>query len=253
MDPQEVKNIIEFALLAAGEPLGKADFQRLLDGEADIAAALEALEEDWRGRGMRLARVADGWQFISREGYMEYLRRLRPRKTARLSRQLMEVLAVIAYRQPATRGDIEQLRGVSVSSMQIAALEELGWVNEVGRRETPGRPVLYGTTKTFLNDLALSSLGELPKLEQEDIEAAAGEDSEDATAEEDSGDSPVEEDSAAEEDSENFAAGKNSEDSTEEESAGNSAAAEEEDSGEDFTDGADGRAADNPPADGRND
>lgn len=187
MDPREVKNIVEFALLAAGGPLGAADLRRLLDGAEGgkdaVETALKELAEEWDGRGMRLARVADGWQFVSREGYMEYLRRLRPQKTARLSRQLMEVLAVIAYRQPATRGDIEQARGVSVSSMQLAALEELGWVNEVGRRETPGRPILYGTTKTFLNDLALSSLDELPKLEMEDIEAAAEQAGEDAAPE----------------------------------------------------------------------
>ena len=149
-----------------------ADFRRLADYEDDdIAAALAALREEWQTRGFRLVEVADGWQFISGDGYMEYLRRLRPQKTARLSRQLMEVLAIIAYRQPTTRGDIEQIRGVSVSSVQLAALEELGWIEEVGRRETPGRPVLFGTTKTFLNDLALSSLDELPELAQEEINA----------------------------------------------------------------------------------
>lgn len=170
MERTEVKNILEFALLAAGGPLNMADFRRLLDGEdGDIGGALAALEEEWRGRGLRLAKAADGWQMISGEGYLAYLRRLRPKKPARLSRQLMEVLAVIAYRQPATRGDVERMRGVSVSSVQLAALEELGWIEEVGRRETPGRPMLYGTTKTFLHDMALSSLDELPPLEEEDI------------------------------------------------------------------------------------
>lgn len=187
MERREVKNIIEFALLAAGGPVSETDLRRLLNGGADgkdaVSAALRELAAEWEERGMRLAKVADGWQFVSREGYMQYLQKLRPQKTARLSRQLMEVLAVIAYRQPATRGDIEQARGVSVSSMQLAALEELGWVGEVGRRETPGRPILYGTTKTFLNDLALSSLDELPALDLEDIEAAAGE-SEETAAEE---------------------------------------------------------------------
>ncbi|MGI9297905.1 MAG: SMC-Scp complex subunit ScpB [Gammaproteobacteria bacterium] len=172
MNPPEVKNLLEFALLAAGGPLDMADFRRLLDGEdGDIKGALAALEKEWEGRGLRLAKVADGWQLISRGGYLEYLRRLRPKKPARLSRQLMESLAVIAYRQPATRGDIEQVRGVSVSSVQLAALEEFGWIEEVGRRETPGRPILYGTTKTFLNDLAIASLDELPELEPEDINA----------------------------------------------------------------------------------
>ena len=182
MNLQEVKNILEFALLASGGPLDMADFRRILDGEdGDIKGALAALEEEWRGRGLRLAKVADGWQMVSCDGYLAYLRRLRPQKPARLSRQLMEVLAVVAYRQPATRGDIERVRGVSVSSVQLASLEEFGWIEEVGRRETPGRPILYGTTKTFLNDLALASLDELPELEAEDINAGF-EDSEEARA-----------------------------------------------------------------------
>lgn len=162
---EEVKNILEFALLAAGEPLAETDLKRLFDGDEDVPGALKDLESDWEGRSLRLAESADGWQFVSREGYLDFLRRLRPKKPARLSRQLMEVLAFIAYRQPATRGDIEQVRGVSVSSMQLAALEEFGWIEEVGRRETPGRPILYGTTSTFLNDLAISSLEELPTME----------------------------------------------------------------------------------------
>lgn len=179
MEKTEVKNILEFALLAAGGPLGMADFRRLLNGDGggadgDIRGALATLEEEWRGRGLRLAKAAGGWQMISAEGYLEYLRRLRPKKPARLSRQLMEVLAVVAYRQPATRGDIEQMRGVSVSSVQLAALEELGWIEEVGRRDTPGRPMLYGTTATFLHDLAISSLDELPPLEEEDMEEGFG-------------------------------------------------------------------------------
>ncbi len=172
MSTPPVKCIIETALLAAGEPLNMAELQRLLDGDkSDVQEALEELREDWRERGFRLVEVADGWQFITNEAYMEYLRRLRPKKNARLSRQLMEVLAIIAYQQPATRGDIEQIRGVSVSSGQLAALEELAWIEEVGRKETPGRPILYGTTNAFLNDLAISSLDELPQPEPEDIDA----------------------------------------------------------------------------------
>lgn len=172
MNPPDSKAILEFALLAAGEPLDMSDFRRLLgEDHGEIESALKSIEEEWSERGFRLARAADGWQLISREGYLEYLRRLKPKKPARLSRQLMEVLAVIAYRQPATRGDIEQVRGVTVSSVQLAALEEFGWIEEVGRRETPGRPILYATTNTFLHDLAISSLGELPQLEPEDINA----------------------------------------------------------------------------------
>ena len=170
MNRTEIKNILEFALLAAGGPLNMADFRRLLDGEeGDISGALAELENEWADRGLRLAAAGDGWQMISGAGYLDYLRRLRPKKPARLSRQLTEVLAIIAYRQPATRGDIEGIRGVAVSSVQLAALEEFGWIEEVGRRETPGRPMLYGTTKTFLHDLAIASLDELPPLEEGDI------------------------------------------------------------------------------------
>lgn len=170
MEQKTVKNILEFALLTASEPLNMANLKRLLGDEAgDIPAALAALESDWRGRCMRLVQVADGYQLLSDEGYVDYLHRLRPQKRTRLSRSLLEVLAVIAYRQPATRGDVEQVRGVAVSSLQLATLEELAWIEEVGRRETPGRPMLYGTTKTFLSDLAITSLSELPELQLEEI------------------------------------------------------------------------------------
>ena len=164
-DKPGIKNIVEFALLAAGEPLDIGELRRLTGGRGGrwCARALSALEGDWSGRSMRLARGGGGWQLVSREGYAEYLRRLRPKKPPRLSRQLLEVLAVIAYQQPATRGDIEQARGVSVSALHLATLEEFGWIEEVGRRETPGRPALFGTTKTFLSDLAIASLDELPK------------------------------------------------------------------------------------------
>ncbi len=175
MTPTEIKNIIEFALLTAGEPLDMGNLRRLLAedaGIAEIRQGLSALEAEWSGRSLRLMQVADGYQLVSREGYVDFLRRMQPKKTARLSRSLLEVLAIIAYQQPTTRGDIEQIRGVSVSSVQLATLEEFGWIEEMGRRETPGRPILYGTTKTFLNDLAIASLDDLPTLEQEDINAA---------------------------------------------------------------------------------
>ena len=175
MTPIEIKNIIEFALLTAGEPLDMGNLRRLLAEDAsaaEIRQGLSALEAEWSGRSLRLMQVADGYQLVSREGYVDFLRRMQPKKTARLSRSLLEVLAIIAYQQPTTRGDIEQIRGVSVSSVQLATLEEFGWIEEMGRRETPGRPILYGTTKTFLNDLAIASLDDLPTLEQEDINAA---------------------------------------------------------------------------------
>ena len=177
-DKPGIKNIVEFALLAAGEPLDIGELRRLTAGEeGDVREALSELEGDWSGRSMRLARAAGGWQLVSREGYAEYLRRLRPKKPPRLSRQLLEVLAVIAYQQPATRGDIEQARGVSVSALHLATLEEFGWIEEVGRRETPGRPALFGTTKTFLSDLAIASLDELPKINLEDLAAEVDDDS----------------------------------------------------------------------------
>jgi segregation and condensation protein B len=173
MTPGKIKSIIEFSLLTAGEPLGMANLKRLLADDAEesvILAALAELENDWEERAMRLAKVASGYQFVSRSGYVDYLRRLQPQKNTRLSRPLLEVLAVITYQQPVTRGDVERVRGVAVSSVQIAALEELGWIEEVGRRETPGRPILYCTTKTFLNDLAVASLDALPSLSPDDAD-----------------------------------------------------------------------------------
>ena len=204
-DKPGIKNIVEFALLAAGEPLDIGELRRLTAGEeGDVREALSALEGDWSGRSMRLARAAGGWQLVSREGYAEYLRRLRPKKPPRLSRQLLEVLAVIAYQQPATRGDIEQARGVSVSALHLATLEEFGWIEEVGRRETPGRPALFGTTKTFLSDLAIASLDELPKINLEDLAAEVDDDSALSLAEsggnseaDNPGDSAASDDSAA--------------------------------------------------------
>ena len=208
-DKPGIKNIVEFALLAAGEPLDIGELRRLTAGEeGDVREALSALEGDWSGRSMRLARAAGGWQLVSREGYAEYLRRLRPKKPPRLSRQLLEVLAVIAYQQPATRGDIEQARGVSVSALHLATLEEFGWIEEVGRRETPGRPALFGTTKTFLSDLAIASLDELPKINLEDLSAEVDDDSALSLAESDGnseadkpGDSAASDDSADDGDS----------------------------------------------------
>ena len=204
-DKPGIKNIVEFALLAAGEPLDIGELRRLTAGEeGDVREALSELEGDWSGRSMRLARAAGGWQLVSREGYAEYLRRLRPKKPPRLSRQLLEVLAVIAYQQPATRGDIEQARGVSVSALHLATLEEFGWIEEVGRRETPGRPALFGTTKTFLSDLAIASLDELPKINLEDLAAEVDDDSALSLAEsggnseaDNPGDSAASDDSAA--------------------------------------------------------
>lgn len=176
--PAETKNAVELALLTAGQPLDIRALKRALGANAttaDVKHALDALRQEWDARAMQLVESASGYQLISRLEYADTLRRLAPERPPRLSRSLMEVLAIIAYRQPATRGDIEQIRGIAVASNQIAFLEELGWIEEVGRRDTPGRPVLYATTNTFLDDLGLASLNDLPSLpqvEEDDMEEA---------------------------------------------------------------------------------
>lgn len=164
-DGGDIKKMLELALLTAGQPLDIKALRRVVGGEADGAAVrlgLDALREDWSARALHLVESAGGYQFVSRAEYAETLRRLNPARPPRLSRSLLEILAIVAYRQPVTRGDIEQLRGVAVASAQIAFLQEQGWVEEVGRRETPGRPVLYATTKELLDDLALKTLDDLP-------------------------------------------------------------------------------------------
>ncbi|MCH9704532.1 MAG: SMC-Scp complex subunit ScpB [Proteobacteria bacterium] len=161
------KNIIELALLTAGQPLDIRALKRILDDNTDssvIKTIVQELQQDWEPRALQLIETASGFQFTSRPEYIEYIRRLNPQRPQRLSRSLLEVLAVIAYRQPVTRGDIEQIRGIAVSSNHIAFLEEQCWIEEVGRRETPGRPVLYATSNTFLDDLGLTSLNDLPQL-----------------------------------------------------------------------------------------
>jgi segregation and condensation protein B len=163
------KAILETALLAAEEPLPLGELTKLFAGDLDseaIPAMLEEIKSDWNGKGIELVEVASGWRFRTRPEFQKYLDRLSPEKPARYSRAVLETLAVIAYRQPVTRGDIEEIRGVSVSGHILKALEARGWVEVVGQRETPGRPSLYATTPTFLDDLNLSTLDELPSLEQ---------------------------------------------------------------------------------------
>lgn len=164
----EIKKILETALLTAGEPLGISELRRLFDEDlgADLVRKLlEELRQDWAGRGVELTCVASGWRFRSRPEYQRYLDRLNPQKPPKYSRAVMETLAIIAYRQPVTRGDIEEIRGVSVSPQVIKTLEARGWIEVVGHRDVPGRPALFGTTKAFLDDLDLRSLEELPPLE----------------------------------------------------------------------------------------
>lgn len=166
---KEVKLVLETALLTAGEPMTVSELKRLFD--EDIAAdalrkVLEELRQDWTGRGVELAQVASGWRFQAKPEYQKYLDRLSPEKPPKYSRAVLETLAIIAYKQPVTRGDIEEIRGVAVSSHILRTLEERGWIDVVGHREVPGRPALYATTKGFLDDLNLRSLTELPPLEE---------------------------------------------------------------------------------------
>ena len=163
-----VKRVLETALLSSSEPLPITNLRKLFDEEiaADvIRRVLEELRTDWAEKGVELANVASGWRFQVRAEYQKYLDRLNPQRPPKYSRAVLETLAIIAYRQPVTRGDIEEIRGVVVSSGILKALESRGWIDEVGHREVPGRPALYSTTHTFLDDLNLRSLDELPPLE----------------------------------------------------------------------------------------
>ena len=167
-DAVHVKRVLETALLSSAEPLPIADLRKLF--EEEIAAevlrrVLEELRSDWSEKGVELANVAGGWRFQVRPDYQKFLDRLNPQRPPKYSRAVLETLAIIAYRQPVTRGDIEEIRGVVVSSGILKTLEARGWIDEVGHREVPGRPALYSTTRSFLDDLNLRSLDELPPLE----------------------------------------------------------------------------------------
>ena len=169
LNPPEAKRILEAALLAAQEPVSATELKRLFEGEVGVDAIrklLAELAEEWQGRAVELVSLASGWRFQTRTEFQPYLDRLFPEKAPRYSRAVMETLAIIAYRQPVTRGDIEDIRGVGVSTQIIQALEARGWIDVVGHRETPGRPALYATTTRFLDDLGLRSLEELPPLEE---------------------------------------------------------------------------------------
>ena len=170
------KRVIETALLCAQEPLTVADLSRLFVEDittADIDEALVELQRSWDDRGMELVQIATGWRFQSRLSMREYLDRLTPEKPPKYSRAVMETLAIIAYRQPVTRGEIEEIRGVAVSSNVMKQLEDRGWVEVIGHKETVGRPGLYATTKQFLDDLSLTNLQSLPMLEDAAPMAAA--------------------------------------------------------------------------------
>ena len=165
----ELKRILEAALLAAQQPLSVSELRRMFTEEIGpdvVRKLLDELRDEWSGRPAELVQLASGWRFRTRPEYLSYLGRLNPERPPKYSRAVLETLAIIAYRQPVTRGDIEEIRGVTVATQVIKALEERGWVDAVGHRDTPGRPALFATTKKFLDDLGLRSLTELPPLEE---------------------------------------------------------------------------------------
>ncbi|WP_091906293.1 SMC-Scp complex subunit ScpB [Chitinasiproducens palmae] len=168
MNTQEAKIVLETALICAQEPLKVSALRRLFDDALSgdtIRGLIEELREAWRFRGVELVSLAGGWRFQSTAAMRPYLERITPEKPPRYSRAVMETLAIIAYRQPVTRGDIEEIRGVTVNSLIIRQLEERGWIETIGHREVPGRPALLATTRRFLEDLGLTSLDALPPLD----------------------------------------------------------------------------------------
>ena len=174
MNPEQLKLVLETALLCASEPMTINDLRRLFVEEVpaeDIKNVLTEIQADWSEKGMELLELATGWRFQSRLSMREFLDRLTPEKPPRYSRAVMETLAIIAYRQPVTRGEIEEIRGVTVSSNVVKQLEDRGWIEVVGHKETVGRPGLYATTRDFLDDLSLTSLQDLPILESAEAQA----------------------------------------------------------------------------------
>ena len=168
MNTADAKRVLETALICAQQPLPLREMGVLFNGALtldSIKLALEDLQNDWSSRGVELVHVATGWRFQSRPQMREYLDRLHPEKPPRYTRATLETLAIIAYRQPVTRGDMEDIRGVTINSLILKQLEDRGWVDVIGHRETVGRPALYATTKQFLDDLGVDSLDQLPAMD----------------------------------------------------------------------------------------
>jgi segregation and condensation protein B len=168
MNMAEAKRVLETALICSQQPLPLRDMRALFNetlGADSIKELLEALKNDWMDKGAELVTVSTGWRFQSRPEMREYLDRLHPEKPPRYTRATLETLAIIAYRQPVTRGDMEDIRGVTINSLLIKQLEDRGWVEVIGHREAAGRPALFATTRQFLDDLGLASLDQLPLLE----------------------------------------------------------------------------------------
>jgi segregation and condensation protein B len=179
MTETDIIRILETALLCADQPMSIAELRKLFATEDfssdDLRRYLAILQLDWNEKGLELINLASGWRFQSRPEMQRYLARLNPEKPPKYSRAVLETLAIIAWRQPVTRGDIEDIRGVSVSSQIVRTLEDRGWIEVLGHRDAPGRPALLGTTRQFLDDLGLRALGELPELESQDaVVALAG-------------------------------------------------------------------------------
>ncbi|MXN73404.1 SMC-Scp complex subunit ScpB [Burkholderia sp. 4701] len=177
MNTQEAKIVLETALICAQEPLKLGDLRKLFADSVSadtVRTLLEDLKQDWSGRGVELVALASGWRFQSKPAMRGFLDRLHPEKPPKYSRAVLETLAIIAYRQPVTRGDIEEIRGVTVNTQVVKQLEDRGWIEVIGHRDVPGRPALYATTKQFLDDLGLKALDDLPALEEPaaNIEAA---------------------------------------------------------------------------------
>lgn len=175
MNTLDAKCVLETALICAAQPLQVREMELLFDGvlSADtIKQLLHQLQDDWASRGVELVHVANGWRFQSRPAMREFLDRLHPEKPPKYTRATLETLAIIAYRQPVTRGDMEDIRGVTINSLLLKQLEERGWVEVIGHRETVGRPALYATTRQFLDDLGVESLDQLPVLSNGEGEGA---------------------------------------------------------------------------------
>ena len=168
MNTVDAKRVLETALICAQQPLPLREMGVLFNGALNsdsIKLALADLQNDWTGRGVELVQVATGWRFQSRPQMREYLDRLHPEKPPRYSRATLETLAIIAYRQPVTRGDMEDIRGVTINSLILKQLEDRGWVEVIGHRDSVGRPALYATSKQFLDDLGVRSLDEVPAMD----------------------------------------------------------------------------------------
>ncbi len=165
MNTQDAKRVLETALICAQQPLSLHALRALFDdrlGNDTLKTLLDELVQDWQGRGVELVLLASGWRFQSRPEMREFLDRLHPEKPPKYSRAVLETLAIVAYRQPVTRGDIEDIRGVAVGTQIVKQLEDRGWIEAIGHREAPGRPALYATTRAFLDDLGIASLDQLP-------------------------------------------------------------------------------------------